>query len=112
MSYKEQLNLANKNMGNLFEKCPKIAKSFGELHDAALEDKELSPKTKELIALGISIAIRCEDCIVCHVDAAQKAGATLEEIYETVEVAVMMSGGPGIAYGSKAIAAAEEYSKK
>ncbi len=111
MSYKEQLEIANKNMANLFKKCPSIAKSFGELHDEALENKEISTKNKELIALGIAIAIRCEDCIVCHVDAAQKAGATLNEIYETVEVAIMMGGGPAIAYGSKAIAAAEEYKK-
>ena len=56
------------------------------LHDAALEKGALDPKTKELIALGISICIRCEPCIISHVDSLIKLGVTKEEIQETVAV--------------------------
>jgi len=57
---------------------------------------------KELISLGISITIRCEGCIACHVQAALQAGATKEEIIETIGVAVVMGGGPSLVYGEKA----------
>lgn len=78
------------------------------MHHAAAEDKALSPKQKELISLGIAITIRCEGCIACHVQAALNAGATQEEIVETIGVAVVMGGGPSIVYGQKAYAAMKE----
>lgn len=60
------------------------------------------------MALAISVAIRCEGCIISHVDSAIKAGATMKEIAETVEVRIMMCGGPAFPYGGKALACAKE----
>ena len=53
--------------------------------------------------MGISICIRCEPCIVSHVDSLVKMGVTKEEVQETVAVAVFMGGGPSVAYGGKAL---------
>lgn len=44
-----------------------------------------------------------------HVSVAIKAGATFEELSDTVNVAIMMGGGPSVVYGGKAIEAAKQY---
>ena len=67
---------------------------FARLHRKALEDGALSGKTKDLIALAISIAVHCEGCIAYHVHDAIEAGATRQELLETVGVTILMGGGP------------------
>lgn len=88
-----------------------MMKSFQELHHAAIADGALSAKQKELIALGIAVAIRCSYCTLLHVNAALQAGATREEIMETLGVAVLMGGGPSATYATEAIKALEEAGK-
>ncbi len=85
-----------------------IAQGFATMHKAAGEDNSLSGKQKELISLGIAIAIRCESCIACHVQSALKEGATQEEIVETIGVSVVIGGGPSLVYGDKAYKAMKE----
>jgi AhpD family alkylhydroperoxidase len=82
---------------------------FGQLHRHALADGALSTKVKELIALGIGIAARCDGCIAYHVHDALKAGATRKEILETIGVAVLMGGGPAAMYGTEAFAALNQF---
>ncbi|MFO7864300.1 MAG: carboxymuconolactone decarboxylase family protein [Salinivirgaceae bacterium] len=107
-NYKEQAKDVFNFIGTLSKENPKIAEGFGTMHHATGEDKALTGKQKELIALGISITIRCEGCIACHVQGALEAGATQEEIVETIGVAVVMGGGPSIVYGDKAYKAMKE----
>ena len=84
-------------------------KAFGSLAGAATKDGALDKKTKELMAISISICIRCEGCIAYHVNNAIKAGASREEVVETISVAVEMGGGPSTVYGAKALAAYDEF---
>lgn len=107
-TYTQQANDVFDFIGTLSKENPGIAEGFAKMHKAAGEDKALSPKEKELIALGIAITIRCEGCIACHVQDAIKAGATQDEIVETIGVAVLMGGGPSIVYGDKAYKAMKE----
>lgn len=58
----------------------------------------LSRKDKEIIAVAISLAKRCERCIAYHVRSALSQGATAEEILEASFVAVIMEGGPALAH--------------
>ncbi|MBN1132225.1 MAG: carboxymuconolactone decarboxylase family protein [Bacteroidales bacterium] len=95
-------------IGTLSKENSKIAEGFVTMHKATASDSALTAKTKELIALGIAITIRCEGCIACHVQGALQAGATKEEIVETIGVAVVMGGGPSIVYGDKAYEAMKE----
>ena len=53
----------------------------------------LSRKHKELIAVGISVTIDCESCMQWHIEKAVEHGATLEEVLEAVDVAIMMGNG-------------------
>ena len=51
------------HLRNLRGGAPEVMKAFSSIANAALAAKALDGKTKELIALGISVAIRCDDCI-------------------------------------------------
>ena len=82
------------------------------MHQNSLETGSIDNKTKELIAVGIAIAIRCEGCIAFHVHDALRAGATKEEVVETIGVAIMMGGGPALMYGCEALQAVQEFLEK
>jgi len=60
-------------------------------------------KPKELIALGISVAIRCDDCIAFHAKAALKQGANREEVLEALGRAVYMGAGAAVMYATHAL---------
>lgn len=96
-------------MGELGKGIPQTMAAFSKLHHAAAADGVLSAKTKELIALGIAIAIRCNGCISCHVSDALNAGATAEEVHETIGVAILMGGGPSVVYGCEALQALKQF---
>ncbi len=71
----------------------KVYKAFQAVQEAAFAEGALPRKTKELIALGISIVVNCESCTQWHVEQAYKAGASIQEIMEAIEVAIEMGGG-------------------
>jgi len=88
---------------------PDVYKGFGELHHAALAEGALSTKVKELMALVIGVAERCDGCIASHARGAVKAGATKQEAAEAIGVTLLMVGGPGTVYGPRAYSAFCEY---
>jgi AhpD family alkylhydroperoxidase len=63
------------------------------MEQAAYADGALPKKTKELIAIGISVQMDCESCMQWHIDQAAACGATLPEILEAVEVGIEMGAG-------------------
>ena len=82
---------------------------FLSLHKGAMAPGTLSPKLKELMALAIAVAMRCEDCVAYHVHDACKAGATRAEVLETLGVAILMGGGPASMYACHAFEALEQF---
>lgn len=98
-------------MDQLGAEQPALMEDFGALHGTATADGALSTKAKELIALAIGIAVRCDGCIAYHVHDALDAGATRAEIAETIGVAVMMGGGPSVVYGCEALEAAQQFER-
>lgn len=85
--------------------APNVMKEFSAIARAALEPKALDVKTKELIALAISVATRCDPCIAFHAQAAVKHGASRDEVMETMGMAVYMGAGPAVMYAAKAVEA-------
>jgi len=85
--------------------APSIGTGFGTMFQKLMGEGALSVREKELIALAIGMAIRCEPCIYAHVEKAVNAGATREQILEMAGVVVMMQGGPGYVYVPKVIEA-------
>lgn len=90
---------------------PDVYKGYAALSAGAMKPGALDTKTKELIALGISVAVRCDGCIAAHARNVARAGATREEVAEAIGVAIMLSGGPGTVYGPRAFAAFEEFAE-
>ncbi|MHB2169096.1 carboxymuconolactone decarboxylase family protein [Alsobacter sp. R-9] len=89
--------------------APDVMKAFSGMAQGALKAGALDPKTKELLALAIGVAVRCDDCIAFHAKAAVQNGATREEVLETLGMAVYMGAGPSVMYASHAIEAYDQF---
>ena len=108
MSYKDKSTETRNNLRNLRKAIPDTFAGFVSMEQAASADAALSHKQKELIAIGIAVALRCEDCIVSHVNACIRSGVSREELAEALGTAIQMSGGPGLMYAGKALACFDE----
>lgn len=107
--YPDYYKRLGKMMAELGKALPGPMGGFQKLHGEVITDGALSAKVKELIALGIAITVRCDGCIAYHVHDALQAGATREEITETIGVAVLMGGGPSTVYGAEALQALNQF---
>ncbi len=88
---------------------PEVMKAFSELGRAATAPGVLDEKTKELIALALSVAARCDPCIGFHARTLVRLGATRQEIDEVLGVTTYMGGGPSLMYAAAATAAFDEF---
>lgn len=88
---------------------PDVYASFAQLHQAALAPGVLDTKTKELIALALSVSKQCDGCIASHARGAARAGATEAEVAEMLGVTMLMNGGPATVYGPRALASFRDY---
>jgi AhpD family alkylhydroperoxidase len=98
------------NLRTLRRDIPATMQGISQLAQAATKTEALDKKTKELIALAIGVATRCDGCIGFHTKALVKLGATLAEVEETLGMAVYMGGGPSLMYAADAIGAFEQFS--
>lgn len=89
--------------------APDALKGFGQMAQGALKPGALDTKTKELIALAISVNVRCDPCIAFHAEAAVRQGATREEVMETVATAIYMGAGPAFMYAAQAVEAYDQF---
>jgi AhpD family alkylhydroperoxidase len=85
-----------------------MMKAFSDLASATTKDRVLDKKTKELIALALGVAARCDGCLGFHTQALAKLGVTKQEIVETLGIAVYMGGGPSLMYAADAMSAFEQ----
>lgn len=91
-SYRQLTQDVVAHLAPLHKGVPQVMKSFGEMGKAAIADGALNAKTKELIALAIGVAARCDGCIGFHAKALVKLGATAAEVHEALGVAIYMGG--------------------
>jgi len=113
--YKDWPQMAAELSGALKEVrigSPDTMKAFSTLARSALEPKALDSKTKELLALGIAVATRCDACIAFHAEAAVKQGASRDEVMETMGMAIYMGAGPSVMYAAQAVEAFDQFSTK
>lgn len=94
---------------NLRGGAPEVMKAFASIAQAALAPKALDGKTKELIALAIAVAVRCDDCIGFHIKAALEQGASQDEVTEALGMAIYMGAGPSVMYASHALEAYAQF---
>jgi AhpD family alkylhydroperoxidase len=67
-------------------------KRFFSLDSAAYRDGALDAKTKELLGLVASTVLRCNECIDYHVVQCADAGWRDEELYDALNVALVVGG--------------------
>lgn len=96
--YQKQLLANNAQIGRINHE---ILKGYRELSGAGATTNLLGGKVRELIALAVAVTRQCDGCIVNHVDAAIKQGATREEIVEALGVAIAVNAGAALMYSSR-----------
>ena len=110
-SYKDITADLSPYLAEVKKGVPEVMKGFSQMAQAATADATLDKKTKELIALAIGIATRCDGCIGFHAKALVNLGATRQEIEEACGMSVYMGGGPSFMYAADALRAFDEFSE-
>lgn len=81
--------------------APEIGGKFEEFYRICGEGGVLDKRTKELLMLAISSIYRCSDCIEEHLKNALDAGATKEEITETLLIVAVEAGSSQLAWAKE-----------
>jgi AhpD family alkylhydroperoxidase len=79
---------------NFMESYRDIWEAYDQLGAAVHQHGPLDEKARELIKLGIAVGARLEGAVHSHVRKALAAGATVEEIRQTVLLAIPTIGFP------------------
>jgi AhpD family alkylhydroperoxidase len=107
----ERISELNEAARRFSEIAPDAAHAFSALSEAAQAKGALDRKTKELIALSISVAERCDGCIAYHARALVRVGAARPEVAEALAVTVQMGGGPSYYTAAEALRAFDEFAE-
>ena len=109
INYIQEHQHLEERLTQLGQELPGPMSGFARLHKKAVEEGALATKVKEMMALAISIVVGCDGCLAYHVHDAVQAGATRQELLETIGVALLMGGGPGSIYAAHALDAIEQF---
>ncbi len=85
-AYREKMNKS------MLEDNNKIIKRIFNLDTNAYMEGALSKKTKELLGLGNSLVLRCDDCVRYHLEECHKLGLTKEEVVEGMSISLLIGG--------------------
>jgi AhpD family alkylhydroperoxidase len=108
-NYPEMTAEVSSNLAKLRMDIPDTLRGFSSLAMAAGKDGALDKKTKELIAMALSVAARCDPCLGFHADALVKLGCTRAEFEEMLGMCTYMGGGPSLMVAANALQAYEQY---
>ncbi|MFA9496401.1 MAG: carboxymuconolactone decarboxylase family protein [Candidatus Bathyarchaeota archaeon] len=67
-------------------------KRFWALDGRAYEPGELDEKTLEFCGLTTSMVLKCDDCVTYHLIKLIQLGATNNELYESLNVSLIVGG--------------------
>lgn len=110
--YPEIVKSISANLKVLRADISDTMQGFSALAQAATRPGALDKKTKELIALSIGVATRCDGCIGFHSEALVKLGASRQEVEEALGMAVYMGGGPALMHAADAVAAFDQFTSR
>lgn len=105
-TYREKMNQ------RIFDIDHRGIKRFFNLDTAAYRDQALDGKTKELLGLVASTVLRCNDCIDYHIQQCIDAGWTAEELYDALNVALVVGGSIVIPHFRHAIESIDLYQQE
>lgn len=104
--YRERMNTRILSIGNL------NLKRFFALDSRAYEKGALDTKTKELLGLVASTVLRCNDCITYHIIRCVQEGVSDAEIFEALNVALVVGGSITIPHIRRAVDVLDQCRKK
>lgn len=110
--YKDIISDISTYTAELRKVIPETMNGFSIMSKAATQTKILDEKTKELIALALGVASRCDGCLGFHAKSLARLNATREEVAETLGMAIYMGGGPSLMYAADALRAFDQFSQK
>ena len=88
---------------------PDVIDGFSQMSSASRsEDAALDLKTLKLISTAIAVVLRCEPCILSHLEVCVDLGVTREELAAALNATVLLCGGPGYAYSAFTMQAFEQ----
>ncbi|MEJ2518224.1 MAG: carboxymuconolactone decarboxylase family protein [Methyloceanibacter sp.] len=108
-AYPDLTDAISKQIASLRKEIPETMTGFSRMAKGACASGALEEKTKELIAMGIAIALRCDGCIGFHAKALVKLGSSRQEFEEMLAVAIYMGGGPSLMYAAQALDAWDQF---
>lgn len=111
IDWNEFLQANKEAFKNLGKGNPELTRAVTSLSNAGAKGA-LEDKTKELISLAVAATTRCDGCIAVHTAGAIAAGATREEVLETLAVAIAMNAGAAAVYSSRILEAYDQLSEK
>lgn len=104
----EHLRDLEKGWGEFAKVTPDVIGAFGKMRQACCAGGALDLKTFELVCVAVSVARKCEPCILSHVEVCVDQGVTREELAGALNATVLLCGGPGFAYSAFALKAFDE----
>jgi len=110
--YKDIISDISSYTAELRKLIPETMNGFGAMSKAATQTKILDEKTKELIALALGVASRCDGCLGFHAKSLARLNATREEVAEVLGMAIYMGGGPSLMYAADALRAFDQFNQK
>lgn len=106
---KRKISEINQGLAVFHQASPRVIDAFKVLRGEACNDRgALDFKTKELIAVAVAVARKCEPCILSHLEVALKVGVTREELVEALNISILLCGGPGFAYAASTLKSYDE----
>ncbi len=71
---------------------PSVVNALYKYKHQVFKEGALTIKEKELIAVALSMLLKCEVCLEVHAAEARKQGATVGELREAMTVALYLAG--------------------
>ena len=89
----EEFNAYRQRMNErLMQEDQKILKRVFNLDTNAYMEGHLPMKTKELLGLGNSLVLRCDDCVKYHLQTCFELGISKEEVMEAMSISLLIGG--------------------
>ncbi len=86
-----------------------VTNRFFALDTKTYEEGALDARTKELAGLSASLVLRCDDCIAYHVIRCKEIGCTDAEVWEILNVGLIVGGSIVIPHLRRAVALLDEF---
>lgn len=87
-------------------------KRFFSLDSQTYREGALPARTKEMLGLAASLVLRCDDCILYHLDRCRQEGITTDELMEVLGIGLVVGGSITIPHLRRAVAAWTELSRE